>query len=151
MKAITAPTYAADGVSLDVGDNFSGFAARTCRLQKLSPECEFSLEPDGNGTKPVITTAAIAHAYSGHDLFAMTGMDSVRYGGKPLVLVNQLDVSSLGESGSKPFLLFCEMINGLRRVAKQQDVVLLKGETAEMGVCVASENPSAITNATGAA
>lgn len=168
---MTAPTYAADGVNLDAGDSFSSFAAkvcrasygnspyikvtdrsqglfrgpRTCRLAGLSPDCEFSLEPDGNGTKTVITTAARAHKDSGYDLFAMTGMDSVRYGGKPLVLVNQLDVASLGEPGSEPFRLYCEMMQGLGIVARRQDVVLLKGETAEMNVCVSSEDPSAAT------
>ncbi len=171
MQTITAPAYAADGVNLDAGDSFSSFAAkicrftyenspyitvidrskglfrgpRTCRLKGLSAECEFSLEPDGSGTKTIITTAALAHADSGYDLFAMTGMDSIRYGGKPLVLVNQLDVSSLGNPGEKSFQLFCEMMQGLGRVAKEQNVVLLKGETAEMGVCVASENPFALT------
>lgn len=168
---LTAPAYVTDGVNLDAGDSFSSFAAkvcrstyqnspyitvidrsngqfrgpRTCRHKGLSPECEFSLEPDGNGTKPIITTAALAHEDSGCDLFEMTGMDSVRYGGKPLLLVNQLDVASLGEPGTKSFDLFCKMMLGLGRVAKRQNVVLLKGETAEMGVCVASENPAACT------
>lgn len=168
---MTAPTYATDGVNLDAGDSFSRFAAeiclasyrnspyikvtdrsqglfrgpRTCRLVGLSPDCEFSLEPDGNGTKPIITTAALAHGDSGADLIAMTGMDSVRYGGKPLVLVNQLDVASLGEPGSESFKLFCHMMDGLGALARIHGLVLLKGETAEMGVCVGSENPRAKT------
>jgi phosphoribosylformylglycinamidine cyclo-ligase len=171
MPTLTAPTYAKDGVNLDAGDSFSSFAAnicresyqnspyitvtdrsrglfrgpRTCRLRGLSPDCEFSLEPDGNGTKPIITTAALAHSDSGCDLFAMTGMDSVRYGGKPLVLVNQLDVESLGNPESDSFHFFCVLMHGLGIVAEKQGVVLLKGETAEMGVCVASENPGAVT------
>ncbi len=171
MQAKTAPTYAADGVDLDVGDSFSAFASkicrstytnsphikvtdwseglfrgpRTCRHKGLAADCEFSMEPDGNGTKPIITTAALAHEDSGSDLIAMTGMDSVRYGGKPLVLVNQLDVCSLGKPREKSFQLFCKMMRGLGRVAEALEVVLLKGETAEMGVCVASENPAATT------
>ncbi len=171
MKKVTAPTYAQDGVNVDAGDTFSSFAGRvcrasyknsryievidrskglfrgprTCRHRHLAPDCEFSLEPDGNGTKPIITTAALAHTDSGADLFAMTGMDSIRYGGKPLVLVNQLDVSSLGKPGEKSFELFRNMMDGLGVVARKQNVVLLKGETAEMSVCIASENPSATT------
>lgn len=168
---MAAPTYAADGVNLDAGDHFSSFAAevcrasyrnspyikvtdrshglfrgpRTCRHQGLSPECEWSLEPDGSGTKHIITTAALAHEHSGADLLAMTGMDSVRYGGKPLVLVNQLDVATLGKPGAESFQLYCKMMRGLGTLAKIHSIVLLKGETAEMGVCVASENPSAST------
>lgn len=171
QSPITAPTYALDGVNLDAGDTFSSFAGevcrasyknspyievvdrskglfrgpRTCHHRHLSPDCEFSLEPDGNGTKPIITTAALAHAHSGADLFAMTGMDSVRYGGKPLVLVNQLDVSSLGKPKEPSFEFFCRMMEGLGTVARKQKVVLLKGETAEMSVCVSSENPRAVT------
>lgn len=167
----TAPTYAKDGVNLEAGESFSSFAARvcrttynssphiyvfdrseglfrgprTCRHKGLAPECEFSLEPDGNGTKTIITTTALAHAKSGYDLLAMTGMDSVRYGGKPLILVNQLDVATLGKPGEQAFELFCQMMGGLGALAIEQKIVLLKGETAEMGVCVASENPTATT------
>ena len=170
METITAPAYKADGVNLGEGDSFSKFCGdicresyenspylkvrdwsrgqfrgpRTFRLKKVSAECALSLDPDGNGTKVIITSIADTPEYSGNDLFAMTGMDGVRYGGRNVVLVNQLDCSSIGVSGDATNRFFRRMITGLGEIAKNQNVVLLKGETAEMGICVGSENQNAV-------
>ncbi len=164
-----AAKYAADGVNLQEGDSFSAFCAdvcrrtyefspflavrdwsrgqfrgpRTFRLYNLSPECELSADPDGNGTKVIITSTADTPEECGKDLFAMTGMDGVRYGGRNVLLVNQLDTSSLGSDGDATNRFFRRAVAGLGSIAAHHGVVLLKGETAEMGVCVSSENPNA--------
>ena len=85
METMTAPASAQDGVNLDAGDSFSRYAARvcqasyknsryievtdrsqglfrgprTCRHRHLALDCEFSLESDGNGTKPIIIPSLI--------------------------------------------------------------------------------------------
>ncbi len=165
-----ASAYAQDGVSLEAGDSFSTFCGGICRAsygnspfvevrdwsegkfrgprtfrlkRHLSPECELSADQDGNGTKVIINVAAHLPHCSGCDLFAMTGMDGVRYGGCPVLLMNQLDVSTLGNAGDATNQFFRDLMVGLGETARNQRVVLLKGETAEMGVCVGSENPNA--------
>ncbi|MES2088255.1 MAG: hypothetical protein V4467_04680 [Patescibacteria group bacterium] len=170
MSTKTAPAYANDGVDLDAGDSFSTFAGRICRvsyenspyvkvrdwsagqfrgprtfkLRGLSNDCELSLDPDGNGTKVGITSTAKTPLDSAADLFEMTAMDGVRYGGKPAVFVNQLDASSLGDEGTPKNEFFRDLLVGLGVVAAEQQVVLLKGETAEMGAFVSSEDPNAL-------
>lgn len=171
MENLIAPTYAADGVNVKEGDSFSEFAGKICResyanspfvtvrdwssgrfrgprtfrlKETLSPECELSGDPDGNGTKVILTSAADGPAQAAFDLFAMTGMDGVRYGGRNVVLLNQLDTSTLDKAGTPTNRFFCHLIRGLGYVAAKQKVVVLKGETAEMGPCVSSEDPQAL-------
>lgn len=165
----TASTYAADGVNLKKGDEFSSFCGQVCRKSylnsrfysirdmsegrfrgprtfKLKPEllqeCEESADPDGNGTRVILDAIADEPEASGTALFSMPGMDGVRYGGRNGLLVNQLDVSTLGE-GDTIHPYYKRAVLGLGATAEKQGVVLLKGETAEMGVCVSSEDPIA--------
>lgn len=164
-------TYAADGVDVEEGDNFSSYAGTVCQsTYEHSPFVEvhdlsaghfrgprvFSFKnlptphyldssSDGIGTKVVLIDAASSHRYAARDLMAMTGGDITRYGGIPLVLVNILDVESVGEEGDPTNTQLRKLMTGLGEVAREQDIVVIKGETAELGACVGSENKDADT------
>lgn len=161
--------YKQDGVDISAGDAASEFAGRVCRESYgNSPFVEvhdlsagnfrgpraFSLKGlpfgirmtggmDGIGTKVTLTDAAGNHLVTGADVFAMTGMDITRWGGIPLIFMSVLDVSTLGEIGSKTFQACLDIYTGMGRVAKEHQFVIFNGETAELGPCVGSENPSA--------
>jgi len=72
----------------------------------------------------------------------MTCTDITRFGGLPAVFWNVLDVRSLGKPGTDRFNLFLDMLGGLVEAANEQGLVIHKGETAELGPCVGSDNPN---------
>ena len=161
--------YAEDGVDVAAGDDFSAFAGTICQqsynnspfvevtdlshgnfrgprgwhLKGLPAECMLTSVMDGIGTKVVLIDAAGTYEDAAHDIIAMTAMDITRYGGLPLVFTSILDVSTLGEEDSETRVAARTLMRGLAKVAAQHEYVLLTGETAELGACVASENPEA--------
>jgi phosphoribosylformylglycinamidine cyclo-ligase len=163
--------YAADGVNVDDEADFSSFAGTVCKasyknsrfvkvhdlsegsfrgprpftLQKLPKGSYIELSSDGIGTKGVLIDAAGAHEGAGYDLIAMVSSDITRYGGVPLVLANILDVASVGEPGSNVSNTYKRLMKGLSDAAREIGVVILKGETAQMGVCLGSEIPDSPT------
>lgn len=162
--------YAQDGVNVEVGDDFSSIAGNICkstynnskfvdvhdlsgghfrgkrayRFIGLPDGYLIDQSSDGNGTKVILTDAAGNYLYAARDLVAMTSGDMVASGGLPLVLNNILDTSSLGLNGSPSFRAAVDLLGGLSIVAKEENLVVFKGETAELGVCVSSENPNAL-------
>lgn len=162
-------TYSDFGVDIVEGDSFSSFAGKICaesyqnspfvevldlshghfrgpkgwRFVNLPTDCLFDGAPDGIGTKVVLIDAAENYGYGARDVFAMTGGDITRYGGKPLIFLNVLDVATLGKAGTKTNEACRQLICGLGAVAREQQVVCYRGETAELSVCVTSENPEA--------
>ena len=58
----------------------------------------FTTVNDGIGTKVVLTEAADTFGQSAYDVVAMCSTDISRYGGKPLVFSNVLDVKTLGDN-----------------------------------------------------
>lgn len=159
--------YAQDGVRVSLGDRFSSFAGDVCRstyendprigirdfsdgfyrgpkgfeTMNLPPGTIFDISPDGIGTKSIMTDAAMMHHESAADWMAMTGGDITRFGGCPVLFVNSLDVSSLGESErSLEYAAAQNLILGMKSVADRYGYVLYKGETAELSSMVASEN-----------
>lgn len=85
---------------------------------------------------------ALQHpAGAAQDLLAMTATDITRWGGLPCVMTNVLDVDRLGSQGSPEFQWFVDAIQALAQAARKINVVLLKGETAELGACIGSDNP----------
>jgi phosphoribosylformylglycinamidine cyclo-ligase len=163
--------YAEDGVDVAEGDDFSAFAGRICRATfENSPFVDvvdvsgghfrgprafrfvnlpdgwlMDAAPDGIGTKVVVIDAANAYTDACRDVIAMTASDITRWGGKPLVFVNVLDVATLGKKDDATNEAFRRMMIGLGDVAAEQGLVCFRGETAELGVCVGSENPDATT------
>lgn len=162
--------YAQDGVNVSAGDALSKYAGEICfesfenspfvRVNELSGGfyrgvrtysfvglpygCELDMTSDGNGTKVILTALAGTFHCAGNDLVAMSCMDIVRNGGLPLVLNNVLDVSSVGEIGSKTFEALKRLLYGLGVAARVAGIVLFRGETAELGVCVGSESPGGL-------
>lgn len=161
--------YRQDGVNISAGDAFSAFCGNLCResygnspfvevtdlsrgnfrgprgwkLTDLPDECLLADAVDGMGTKSILIDAADAFDSAAHDVIAMTAMDITRWGGMPLVFKNIFDVGSLGEVGSETFGHCQVLMRGLAELADQHGYVLLTGETAELSVCVGSENPDA--------
>ena len=165
--------YTQDGVDIEAGDDFSAFANKVARetwkhsrfvhihdLSKghfrgpmmLLPSdtmpkgCGFDFAPDGVGTKVTLITEALSHRQAARDVLAMTAGDITRYGGLPVAFSNVLDVRKLGDPGTPSRQAFEQLILGLADAALEQGIVLYRGETAELGDCVSSENPEAVTH-----
>lgn len=168
---MNAKLYAADGVDVAEEATFSSYAGSICRnsytnskfvtVHDLShghfrgprpftfkdvPE-DYYIEgsADGLGTKGILIDAAKMHETAGYDLLAMTATDITRYGGLPLVLINILDLTSVGVEGDEVNNTYKKLLTGLGNAAKESNVVVLKGETAQMTVSIGSEIPTSPT------
>jgi phosphoribosylaminoimidazole (AIR) synthetase len=166
----TKSKYAQDGVDVEQGDSFSEFAGNLCRATyKNSPYVEvmdFShshfrgprgfrfkglprvwwqdVAPDGDGTKGVLVDAARDYINAAYGWVAMTCGDISRWGGIPLLLTNNLDVESLGKLGDPVNKAFRNMLLGLKKIADDNNLVMYKGETAELPGSVTSSNVNAL-------
>lgn len=160
-----AKAYAEDGVDVDEESKFSSFAGSVCKASyanspfvkihdlsggqfrgprpftfKNLPEGYFiEASTDGIGTKGIIIDAAKTHHLAAYDLIAMTASDITRYGGIPLIFVNVFDTTSIGKEGDVVSNTYKSAITGLGEVAKKEKLVVLKGETAQMGDAIGSE------------
>ncbi len=157
--------YSQDGVDVEEESQFSSYAGGICKKSyKNSPFVEIhdlsggnfrgprpftfknlpkgyliEASTDGIGTKGVIIDAAKTHSLAAYDIIAMTASDITRYGGIPLIFINVLDTVTVGENGDATNKAYKSLMDGLGNVAKQENIVVLKGETAQMGVCIGSE------------
>ncbi len=155
-----------DGVDIEEEALFSSFAGKICKdsynnsrfvevhdlsagnfrgprpfILKNLPEGYFvEATADGIGTKGIIIDAAKTHSLAAYDIVAMTASDITRFGGVPLVFVNIFDTVSIGNSGDEVSEIYKSAIAGLGKVAKESKIVALKGETAQMGDALGSEN-----------
>ncbi len=162
--------YAQDGVDTKEGDSFSAFAGSLCKmtynnspyvkirdfskghfrgprgfqLSGLPEDFYIDATPDGEGTKVVLIDAAQMFFTGGNGIVAMTCGDITRWGGLPLLIINNLDVATLGKINSPENLAARMLLWGLKNVCDQQGLVMYKGETAELGKCVGSDNPGAL-------
>lgn len=162
MKSSVAPSA---GVDLTAGDSVSKIASEFCKRTyqngkpyvsvdaspnrhfrgPLSYRVEvpkgaaFTLAPDGIGTKVGLIASGGTFTTAGHDLVAMTADDVSRWGGLPLVMTNVLDIRHPGAYGSKTRQAILELYQGLHDAAMHADLVLLNGETAQLGTYVGSE------------
>jgi phosphoribosylformylglycinamidine cyclo-ligase len=163
--------YAKDGVNVEDESDFSAYAGGVCResyrnsqfvkvhdlsggsfrgprpytLVKLPLGYLTESSADGIGTKGVLIDAAKMHESAAYDLMAMVTSDITRYGGIPLAMTNILDVAAVGEPGSTVSETYRGLMRGLAAAAREARVVILKGETAQMGVCLGSEMPNSPT------
>ncbi|TAK95125.1 hypothetical protein EPO05_05015 [Patescibacteria group bacterium] len=157
--------YASDGVDVSEESLFSSFAGSICKasyrnssfvevhdlsggsfrgprpftLKNLPKGYLIEASTDGIGTKGVLVDAAKSYRLAAYDLIAMTASDITRFGGLPLVLVNVFDTVSVGEKGSVANRAYRSAIRGLGEAAKKENIVVLKGETAQMSNCIGSE------------
>ena len=167
--------YKLAGVDIDAGDHFSSAAAKVClasrenspfvtvhdqsngnfrglrgySIKGLRAGWIQTICPDGIGTKVGVITAGTSQITAGYDLVAMTADDAAVKGACPIVMSNVLDVATLGdidtEIGRETNQLLLNAMVGLGAAAKEAQIVLLNGETAELGVFVGSEDPNAKT------
>ena len=163
----TDDTYKQDGVDVIEGDKFSAYAGKTCqesfqnspfvevldpsggyfrgarsfRFRNLPDGFSIGTTSDGNGTKVVFNDAAQMPFVAAQDLIAMSCGDITRDGGLPLIHNNVLDAGSIGKKGSPENQFFRTLIAGLGEVAKIMQIVIFRGETAELGPCIGSEIP----------
>ncbi len=157
--------YASDGVNVAEEATFSSYAGSICRasysnsrfvqvhdlsngqfrgprpvtFKNMPKEYLVESSADGLGTKGILIDAAKMHETAGYDLVAMTATDITRYGGLPLVLINILDLVSVGNDGDAVSNTYKKLLTGLGNATKESNIVILKGETAQMGVCIGSE------------
>src|SRR3989344_2942172 len=157
--------YSKDGVDVEEEALFSSFAGSICKASysnspfveihdfsggqfrgprpftfKNLPEGYFiEASTDGLGTKGILIDAAKTHHLAAYDLIAATASDITRFGGIPLVFLNVFDTTSIGNEGDEVNKTYKSAISGLGKVAKEEEVVLLKGETAQMGDAMGSE------------
>jgi phosphoribosylaminoimidazole (AIR) synthetase len=161
--------YAEDGVNIPVGDALSAIAGNMCResygnssfvevtdlsqgifrgprgftLKNLPERYLLTGSADGMGTRPIVFAASGNLTGCPNSLVAMTAMDITRYGGLPLILLNILDVKSLGKDvSSESFRMFKEAFLALGELASDHNYVVLDGEIAELSECIGSEDPS---------
>ena len=165
-KQSSQKIYSKDGVDVEEESSFSKFAGSVCKTSyKNSPFVKvhdlsggnfrgprpFSFKnlpkgyfieasTDGIGTKGILHDAAKTHHLAAYDIIAMTASDITRYGGLPLIFLNVLDTSSVGNAGDAVSKTYKSAIASLGKIAKQEKIVLLKGETAQMGDALGSEN-----------
>ena len=157
--------YGQDGVDVEEEASFSKFASSVCKdsysnspfveVHDLSggqfrgprpftfknlPEGYFiEAATDGLGTKGILIDAAKTHHLAAYDIIAATASDITRYGGIPLVFVNVFDTVSVGSAGDAVSDTYKSVMRGMTEVARQEHIVLLKGETAQMGDAMGSE------------
>lgn len=157
--------YSEDGVDVEEESSFSSFAGSVCKasynnspfvkvhdlsggsfrgprpftLKNLPKGYFIEASTDGIGTKGILIDAAKTHKNAAYDIIAMTASDITRFGGVPLIFINVFDISSVGNSGDKVSRTYKSAISGLGNVAKESKIVILKGETAQMGDAIGSE------------
>ncbi len=160
-----------DGVDVEEESSFSSFAGSICKgsyknspfvqihdlsggnfrgprpflLKNLPKGYLIEASTDGIGTKGIIIDAAKTHHLAAYDIIAMTASDITRFGGVPLIFVNVFDTTSIGNKGDQVSKTYKSAISGLGKVAKESKIVVLKGETAQMGDAIGSENTASKT------
>ena len=166
MSELTkAKIYSQDGVDVEEEALFSSFAGSICKASynnspflevkdlsegkfrgprpfvfKNLPEGYFiETSADGIGTKGIVIDAAKTHHLAAYDIIAMTASDITRFGGVPIAFVNIFDTTSVGNEGDEVSKIYKSAIAGLGKVAKENKIVILKGETAQMGDAIGSE------------
>jgi phosphoribosylformylglycinamidine cyclo-ligase len=162
--------YKEAGVDIAVGDSLSAFAGDLCRSTYNNSRfvkmldfarghfrgpCGFRFKnlpdgyfqtggADGIGTKVVIIDAAGNYQDAACDLVAMVFEDIARWGGLPLILINVFDARSFGKPLTQTHNAVVGAFMGLKTIADRVSAVLYTGESAELGLCVGSENPDAV-------
>lgn len=157
--------YSKDGVDVEEESSFSKFASSICKasyenspyvkvfdmsggnfrgprpflFQNLPKGFFIEASTDGIGTKGIIIDSAKTHHLAAYDIIAMTASDITRFGGIPLVFINVFDISSVGNEGDIVSKTYKSAISGLGKVTKESKLVVLKGETAQMGPAIGSE------------
>jgi phosphoribosylformylglycinamidine cyclo-ligase len=133
-SALAATHSNRPGLVVSQHDSFSGYRAMTGKylngvdLNKL----EFNLGFDGVGTKVEVSERLNDHSVVAHDLFAMVCDDAVVRGAEPVAIGSILDIRHLDESEATRTAMQ-QLATGYIDAAKAAGVVIVNGETAELG------------------
>jgi len=98
------------------------------------------MDTDGIGTKVEVSERLKDHTQIARDLFAMACDDAVVRGGEPLALASVLDVRQLDDSDYTR-LAINQLAEGYVDAAREAGVVVVNGETAELGSRVGGYGP----------
>ncbi|MCA9331118.1 hypothetical protein KC957_03640, partial [Candidatus Saccharibacteria bacterium] len=126
------------GLVRDVGGGFSGFKTIPLRNLPNPLDLEDLFGFDGVGTKVEIAERLQDYTTVAYDLFAMVCDDGVVRGGEPVAVGSVLDVSQLRykddeEATERVALGIGQLSAGYKDAAQAAGVVIINGETAELG------------------
>lgn len=122
---------------VEMHPSFSGW--RALRPDLKPTDCYEGMGSDGIGTKVEIAERMKDHSTIAHDLFAMACDDAVVRGAEPIAINTVLDVNQLLDNDAMTEAAIKQMAKGYVEAAHQAGVVILNGETAELGERVGSE------------
>ncbi|HZX12211.1 MAG TPA: AIR synthase-related protein, partial [Candidatus Nanoarchaeia archaeon] len=113
-------------------DDFSG--VRAIDVSNLPAGTLVNMNFDGVGTKIEVAERMQDHATIAYDLFAMVCDDAVVRGGEPVLVGSILDVNALKDENRQPFMKEVkELARGYIDAAREANVAVVNGETAELG------------------
>jgi phosphoribosylformylglycinamidine cyclo-ligase len=114
-------------------DDFSG--TKLIPIGGLPQGSYLNLGADGAGTKPRMAQLTQVLDTIGFDLIAMVADDAVQKGMEPAIVVNILDVRSLG-TDDRHLPNIQRLANGLVQAANAAGVAVINGEIAQMGMSI---------------
>ncbi len=127
------------GAVVEMHPSFSGW--RAIRPDYKPVDCYEGMGSDGIGTKVEIAERVADHSTAPYDLFAMTCDDVGVRGAEPIAINTVLDVNQLLEDDEMTEQAVTEMARGYIEAAASAGVVILNGETAELGQRVKGYGP----------
>lgn len=119
------------GAVVEMHPSFSGL--RAIRPDYKPSDCFESMGSDGVGTKVEVAERTGNHSTIAYDLFAMACDDAVVRGAEPIAINTVLDVNQLVEDDVLTISAIKQLAAGYVKAAKEAGVVILNGETAELG------------------
>jgi phosphoribosylformylglycinamidine cyclo-ligase len=119
------------GAVVEMHESFSGL--RAIRPDYKPSDCFESMGSDGIGTKVEVAERTQDHSTIAFDLLAMACDDAVVRGAEPIAINTVLDVNQLLENDALTDKAIQEIAIGYVAACKAAGVVILNGETAELG------------------
>ncbi|HUA12948.1 MAG TPA: AIR synthase-related protein [Candidatus Sulfotelmatobacter sp.] len=119
------------GVVVEMHPSFSGWRAITPGYKPI--DCYEGMGSDGIGTKVEVAERLEDWSTAADNLFAMASDDAVVRGAEPIAINTVLDVNQLVEDDVLTENAIRQLAQGYVRAARLAGVVILNGETAELG------------------
>lgn len=128
------------GLLVEFHESFSGARGIPANYLTDPDNMIFNLGFDGVGTKVEVSERLDDHSVVAHDLFAMVCDDAVVRGAEPVAIGTLLDVRNF-DSSEATRRAVTELAHGYVSAAKEAGVVVVNGETAELGDRVGGHGP----------
>ncbi len=119
------------GAVIEMHPSFSGW--RALRPNYKPADCFEGMGSDGIGTKVEVAERIQDHSTIAYDLFAMACDDAVVRGAEPVAINTVLDVNELQKDDLLTEHAIRDLASGYVAAAEAAGVVILNGETAELG------------------